>query len=241
MWCIYVIFHRGFDPSFLSNFRFENWKLLKTDGYYSINCTEQLENLKELGFEIIQESQMYFYNAKLQRDKYHGPSAIYHFYKNGLYKNLDYIGFMEYDLHLENDTSDFIEKNLTGSVSILLSSRHYLSFLLTQQDITINGKPCIPQIIDDYNIFFFTNHTIEKALEGNPIVGTQQSFICDKDTFERLGSFLTYLIEKRKDVYYPRPSTVFERYISIFFHFEKNRLYLSLKHSAIGYHTGYKQ
>lgn len=66
---------------------------------------------------------------------------------------MDFVGFIEYDLQLEKNTTKFIENNLKGEISILLSTRHRLKKLLTQTDISIDGKSCIPIIINDYNLF----------------------------------------------------------------------------------------
>lgn len=142
----------------------------------------------------------------------------------------------------KKNTTKFIENNLKGEISILLSTRHRLKKLLTQTDISIDGKSCIPIIINDYNLFFGTNNSVESSIIDNPFLGTQQSFVCDKKTFERLGLFLSYIIEEKINrIYNPLPATVFERYIAMFFHFQLNRIYLSLTHNAIGYHSGYKQ
>ena len=114
--------------------------------------------------------------------------------------------------------------------------------MIQENDITINGLNWSIQIIKDYNTFFGTNHTREEVHSEDPIIGTQQSFICDIKTFEKLGTFLEYLIEEKgvHDKYVPMPATLFERYVGIFFHFELNKVYLRLPHTAIGYQCGYR-
>lgn len=246
-WVIYIIFHRKINSDYYlldEKFNYDNFKLLKTEGYIvDTFCEEQLKEYKQLGFSVLEENKFPIYNPLLQKNKYHAPSAIYHFYKNKAYLDLDYVGFMEYDIKLQlaNGSSviQFIEDNLNEG-PILLSARHKYRFLSTQRDITINGSNCIPQIINHYNTFFRTEHTPQEVYDEDAVIGTQQSFICDRATFEKLGEFLEHLIEVRKDRYSPRPSTVFERYIGLFFHFQPNKIYLKLPHEAQGYHSGYR-
>ena len=240
-WNLFVIFHRKV-MSLYEDIDRKNICLFKTEGYDKVECKKLLQAYRNLGIRVIEENTLPFYNSILQPQKYHAPSAIYHFYKNNLHKNLEYIGFLEYDLEVSKSTIELIEASIESKkTAVLFSCQHRFSKLLKQNDITVNGKNAMLDAVSEYNKFFKTTHSHTKLLEKDPFVCSQQSFICDKNTFIKLGKFLSYLIERTpQPKYFPRPSTIFERYIAIFLEFQPNNVKTKLNHRAIGYHQGYK-
>jgi len=247
MFKIYIIFYRNINFDYYKNdinFNFDVYNLLKTSGYKIINDIDTLNNYKQLGFNIIEEYKFPIYNKTLQENKYFAPSAIYHSYKNNLHKNLKFIGFMEYDLQLyiENVESptDYIKNLLKTYDTIILSGKHKFQSLYNQKNISINNQCWAEVIIKDYNDFFNTNYKLQNIYNENPIIGSQQSFICSTDIFDKLGLFLSHLIENKKDEYKPMPATIFERYIGMFLHFQNNKKILSFPHKALGYKSSYK-
>ena len=109
-----------------------------------------------MGFEVIEECKLTYYNPNLQKMKYFAPSAIYHMYKNNIHTNLKYIGFMEYDLVLTSpgikSVTEYIKKSIENDMVILLSCRHTYKTLY-DCDIKINNEHHMLIIINDYNNF----------------------------------------------------------------------------------------
>ena len=189
-----------------------------------IKCNPKFTAQHDLNikYDIIKESEIgKFYNPKLQTDEtpYHAPSAIYTIYKNKKY-NYPFIGFVEYDIEMTCDVLDKLTviSNKNKRIIVPFSYRWSIQDLYNQQNFLAANKNAIEQIIIDYNNFNHTNYKIADLLKLNPIICTQQSFFCDKESFERLMKFISHIIEtgkaERKGSR-PRPSTLMERYIGI--------------------------
>lgn len=249
---LYVVFHKYIiDNSYIN------------DPYFDINnfiffkCNEKFEGKynKDI-YKVKYEKDLEIYNSKLQdlEKPYMAVSALYHIYKNEVYKNLDYIGFMEYDLCLEPDPTlikqnpDVKEiqdmkniKSMTKEIHkymkenerliILLSARYRFNDFFSEENI-IEGRNFYYRVFDDFNKYYNTNHKVEDILKENPVLGDQQSFLADKKTFELLMGFISYLVEsKRAEVPGFRPSYLLARYIGMSLHLLNipTKL-LSLKH-----------
>lgn len=219
-WKNFVMFHKQLeqgsytaDPSF------------SFDNYIFIEANPDIESKIDTEFfdgHIIKEWELPEYDARLQAATYMAPSIIYHIYKNNLYKDLNHIGFLEYDIPLER--SDL--KSVTGAIQEIVSNnervivpyryQHTLAVLRNQKDIKMNGRNAIDQIFDDYNEFFGTNHKPKQYL--NEKVTTQQSFLSDTKTFEKIMGFISHVIEnklaERKSSWH-RPSTLMDRYFAV--------------------------
>lgn len=187
----------------------------------------------EFGNPDIVESQLAVYNPKLQSKQtpYHAASFLYHAYKNGLHNDLDYLGFSEYDIILQSDiVRDFETLAESGKQIIIpLSFRWPFEFLASQTNILAAGRQCMSTIVYDYNQFWGTKWSLAELLEDNPIICTQQSFWCDRKSFERLMKFICHVIDQglaERKGSRPRPSTLIERYIGV-------ALYLDAKTETI--------
>jgi hypothetical protein len=237
---IFVIFHKYLlDNCYLKDNNF------KKNNFIFIKCNELFEPQynKDFGYNIIFEKNFDIYNSKLQdlNKPYMAVSAIYHIYKNKIYNNLNYIGFIEYDLSLESDPvliqnnpkieeiqklkniksiNNEIEKQIKNNkrLIIILSGRHRFKSFFNQNTI-IDGKNLFYKIIDEFNTHFNTNHSVNQLLEENPVLGDQQSFLCDIKTFEIIMEFISYIIENKKVEYNGlRPSFLLARYFGVILH-----------------------
>lgn len=235
-WDLWVVFHRDLFPEYYQLDK-THLKLVKAEGYSKIPF--DAEKYREMGYTILEENRLSFYNKTLQPAKFHAPSVLYHFYKNKVHEGRDYIGFMEYDLVLNKKDVEKICSSI-GKVDVIhLSSRHYFKNLAKQRDVKVDGKYGMIDAVDKYNEFFKTDHKFGKLLEDNPLMCTQQSFICKSEVFDKLGQFLEFLIERPLPKYTPMPATLFERYISVFLEFEKSKLKMKLEHKMVGYLSRY--
>ena len=257
---IYVVFHKYLiDDCYLKDEKFNK------DNFIFIKCNVFTAKYnKKFGYNIIYEKDFPIYNPKLQNLKkpYMATSAIYHIYKNKVYNKLDYIGFMEYDLSFEPDPI-LISKNpndkeiqdlkhikhinleiekqmkINKRLIIILSGRNrFKSFY--NEDIKYDGKNIFYKIIDEFNKHFNTNHNINQLIKENPVLGDQQSFLADKETFEQIMSFISYIIENKKvesiriknyKRRYYRPSFLIARYFGVTLHLlDVPTKLISLKH-----------
>ena len=252
---IYVVFHKYIiDNCYTKDTSFD----MK---YYDfIKCNELFEAQynKSLGYNILYENNFNIYNPKLQdlNKPYMAISAIYHIYKNELYKNLNYIGFIEYDLSLEVDPktinrnphnneiqkqknikkiTEHIKNIVTENerIIIVLSARNrFRVFYEEANNMLINGQNLFNIILEHFNKFYNTNHCFKDIWDANPLIGDQQSFLADKKSFETIMGFLSYLIENKvAELPGFRPSFLLPRYLGMTFYLlDIPTKILSLKH-----------
>lgn len=88
------------------------------------------------------------------------------------------------------------------------------------------GVNCIDRILEEYNGFFGTRHTLEDVARDG-FLTMCDCFVTPVDRFEKLMSFLTPVIESRKlDIYdsgrrHRLQGGLLERYVAVFFALEK--------------------
>ncbi|MFK7840338.1 MAG: phytanoyl-CoA dioxygenase family protein [Bdellovibrionales bacterium] len=239
-WKNFVMFHKQLeeksytiDPSF------------SFDHYTFIEANPDVPRNIDTDFfdgHIIKEWELPEYNERLQAATYMAPSIIYHIYKNNLHTNLSHIGFLEYDIPLKRSDlksvsetiSDIINKN--ERVIIPYRYQHTLSVLRNQKNIKMNGRNAVDQIFDDYNDYFNTTHKPKQYLDQK--VTTQQSFLADIKTFEKIMGFISHVIDnklaERKNSWH-RPSTLMDRYfaVSLLLENDAKTIPLSLEHQNL--------
>lgn len=193
--------------------------------YTFIEANPNIESTIDTDFfgkNPIKEYELPLYDERLQKAVYMAPSIIYHAYKNNLHKDLDYIGFLEYDIPLKHpdysSVTERIENIINGNQSLIVPYRyqHALKNLHKQKDIKINGKNAIDQIFDDYNQYFDTSFNRKDFMQA--IITSQQSFLADTKTFEKIMGFISHVIENKlaeRPNSWHRPSTLMDRYFGI--------------------------
>lgn len=247
-WLIYICFHRKL---ILENYEHDelfnpnNFIGLKVSGSSYCRDLPTFEN--RLGMQIVEERNLgNFYDPGLQKKLYMASSGLYHIYKNNIHRQCEYIGYMEYDfkLQLENKSiaiaeksaSNFIEKLVAKKTPFILglSARWSLKDLFNQNYFQVRNQNCMLMAVKDYNEFYGTSHCIDSLLTKNPIIITQQTFVCDSKTFERIAKFLEFFIKK----YDPKelrgfPAGIAERYIGVALYLDKTpKMYYPLVHTA---------
>jgi len=249
---IFVVFHKYLINECYNDLKFD----LNKFTFFKCNEKYPAEYDKDFGYKVMFEKDLQIYNPKLQDESkpYMAVSALYHIYKNDIYKKYNYIGFMEYDLKLNPDPklikdfgsnyytefykndkticdiiNDICNKN--NKHIIILSGRHCFKEFYNENNI-INGENLYHKIIREYNSFFNTTHKIDDLKVSNPIMCDQQSFIADNETFEIIMRFVSHIIENKLVDYKGfRPSYLLARYIGVSIHLnDTETTLLSLKH-----------
>ena len=220
-WHIFVIFHKA-----ILNSCYSLDSSYDKNNFTFIKCGNKLPAERTEKHKIIMESDFEIFDPTLQSRTYMAPSAIYHAYKNNLYKYLDYIGFIEYDMQFKEGTTKEINRICNGEKLVTpFSFRHQLKRLSSQSEIKMNGSNSIHQIIIDYNNYFGTNYSFHNIKNKTDLVGTQQSFLMDTDTFQKIMKFISFVIENKyceRENSWERPSTIMDRYFALCMYFEQH-------------------
>ncbi len=131
---------------------------------YDVNSTYQKIYNKNKKYNIIKEYELDNYNNLLQSTNYCQTSCLYHIYLNDksnkyphLYDN-NYIGFIQYDMVLDNDFIYDIEHKINNN------EHNIFFYSLVANDKLDRHLICLPygnSILEQYNNHFNTNHTYE--------------------------------------------------------------------------------
>lgn len=235
-WRSHIIFHKN-----LLREHYEVDKTFDLEKYTFIKTNEKVDTDYDAAFfgqNIIKEWEIgNTYNPDLQQKSYMAPSAIYHAYKNKLHSRYDYVGFMEYDLIFNEDTTDAIQKLVDDNDELIVpfSYQHPLKRLRGQGDIRMDNKNCIDHLFEMYNSHYKTNHKIKKY--ESTLVTSQQSFLCDVNTFKRVMPFIVKIIDGKlceKSGCFRRPSTILDRAFGIALMLDKvEKKPIHLKHKSM--------
>jgi hypothetical protein len=218
-WTVFVVWHKSLqesrytcDPSFDHN----RYVFLKVNPRYTSQYNAHF------GYRVAYEHVLPYYQDDLHERTYMMPGVIYNVYMSRLHAQMDYIGFMEYDIPLQPGTTALIQQlvNQRKRCLIPLSYRNSFRRLAKQAIHRLRGRQCMFTILSDFNAYFNTAHTMEELWDSNPTLVTQQSFITDRRTFGELGEFLAYVVhnklaEARVSGDWTRPSTLLDRYIGL--------------------------
>ena len=230
------------------------WKIFVTffqnlyDGHYSVDRTWNPGNFtfvkvndrypQEMGdnrlpYDIFVEHDFPIFRPDLQEKGYCENSVMWHLYKNGVHRDYDYIGFIEYDHVLTADFTQTMQKRLDDSSGEIIFSFQYFTFRqLWNQAIIMNpyrrekvdGRAdspwnCIKLVLKDYNDFYQTDHMLERLVAKDcfPIC---HSLLMPSATFDRLMTFQAAVMESGKVEGYHRhnwraPAVLMERYLAV--------------------------
>lgn len=259
-WKMYVCFHRQLHPEHYecdSHFDGTNYVGLKVSGTrfcQELDDSVRAEYKERLGMDIQFEKKFDFYNPVLQKHMFMASGALYHLYKNNIHLKHKYIGFMEYDFVLKVSPKDFEKcelKPLKNDFSVnnyinelverqevfilALSARWDVKFLTSRKNLKVSGVQCVAKCIEDFNVFFGTTHSLEHLLVENPIIITQQTFLCDSGTFARIMSFWAHVVEKYTIKNFTGVAGgIAEIYIGIALHLDISpKIYLPISHKGL--------
>jgi hypothetical protein len=164
--------------------------------------------------------------------------AIYNIYKNNLYKEYDYIGFIHWDFELKSinhfigvEISNLINKCIDQgekfiSFETYSFSQDYAQKIMMDENfpnhVVGDGHNCYEEIIKDYNNFYNENVEIDFLMTKR--INLCSAFLSDKSVFEILMPFYSWIIESKKldkynfDTKYRFQGGMLERYIGCFSH-----------------------
>jgi len=139
---------------------------------FDVNPSYKKEFNKDKNYEIIREYELPSYDHTLQVTNYCQTSCFYHVYKNKLYNNYSYVGFIQYDMELEKDFVTDLEYNIHKNPETI-----FYNMAIGYGGKVEYEKLCEPysnSVLEQYNNFFKTNYTIHSILK-NPL---SKDFVC---------------------------------------------------------------
>ena len=144
--------------------------------------------------------------------------AIYNYYRNGLHADLDYVGFIHYDMELQlrgrrlstrrrrTNITDRIDRWVVGrshghisfeshSPRVDYGQRILADF--SQPNVLVGvGVNCYDKIPSDYNEYFTSDVKIDD-FDSRPQINLCSSFLIDTPTFARMMAFFEWVLETR--------------------------------------------
>jgi FkbM family methyltransferase len=122
-------------------------------------------------YNILREYELEIYDKLLQETNYCQTSCLYHIFTNKYYKNIDYIGFIQYDMKLDKDFIYSMETKIKNSNNII----YFYSLTVENKiNVTYICKPYNNSILEKYNNYFNTKHTYENIKNNEK----SKYFIC---------------------------------------------------------------
>lgn len=228
-WKIFIITHGPIIEDY-----YKNDPQFSNEHYSFINVSEF--QIKHDSYDIMNKNEIknFIHIGKW----YAEGEAIYNVFKNNLYSNYDYVGFIHWDYDLLSENS-FFGSNITESISnLVVKNVNFISFstyTFTEdynQNIMMdtnfpntligNGLNCWDVIIKDYNSFFKRNIDLNFMMTKR--INLCSAFLCKKDIFQELMLFFSYIIESKKldsfdiEHNYRFQGGMMERYIGCFSH-----------------------
>ena len=122
---------------------------------YDVNQKYSKDYNKERNYNIVREYELNHYNNLYQDTNYCQTSCLYHVFKNKLYTNTNYIGFIQYDMELASDFIYDMEKKINS-----YENDTYFYSLTVANKVEVNYicKPYNNSILEKYNSYFNTSH-----------------------------------------------------------------------------------
>lgn len=250
-WKIYIVTHKEIYSEFYKKdafFNYDNYDVL------NVNTTKDVDIIGAQNFNII--SQRKFNKFEPLGANYAESEALWNLWKEGLHKNLDFIGFIHYDVNI-NFPNKFCKKNLslTNEINKYIKEKEtaHISFqeFNTKEELKIWGNIKNVQplksgkkigyyeyILKDYNEFFKTNYTNEDFIKKQKI-NLCSMFLIDTKSFDKMMSFFDFVIKKgrlnsfdiSKD--FRLPGGLAERYFGVFMLFNyKEDYFIPLLHQG---------
>ena len=113
---------------------------------------------KDKNYNIVSEYKLDHYNSLYQDTNYCQTSCLYHVFKNKLYTNTNYIGFIQYDMELSSDFIYDMEQKINSSEN---DTYFYILTVANKVEVNYICKPYDNSILEKYNNYFNTSHTYE--------------------------------------------------------------------------------
>jgi len=192
---IFVIFHDNlnlsyYDSSLIKNFIFVNVRPNNTNAFpkeYNVINLHEFENFIPLG------------------KWYTESEVIYNVYKNKyLYENIDFIGFIQYDIDSSPLTEAIIQQAISENLLVsfephLFKDDYNRNFLMDEKKPnTLCGKGvnCYDVMFNDFNQFYQSNN--HPTLYFDKTITLCSSFIVKVNLFSEMMDFISLIIESGK-------------------------------------------
>lgn len=238
-WRVYIVSHERVYPAM-----YEHDPLWSTQHYTFVNVgpgtlvdAENLPVVRQLDLP----------NARPLGKHWAESEAIYNIYRSGAYRDVDFVGFLQYDkefrlrkrrLGLRAGSTNItarIQAALTGQSRCHISfethstkwdyNQRIMADVNDTETLVGNGRNCYEYILDDYNEFFGRAFTLDDVLRRRRI-NLCSCFLLDVGGFERMMEFFSWVVESgRLDVFdqqrrHRLQGGLAERYFGIFLLFE---------------------
>lgn len=211
-WKIYIVSHKEiFDDMYIGDPLFNNENYI----FLNVGPNKKLENGSK--YQCINQNKLIGFEPL---GKWWAESeGIYNIWKSGIYKDLDYIGFLQYDKEFCLVKRTLFRKNRTniterinkvlqkcGKKGHISLETHDIVWDYNQRILADVNKPntlqgegynCYYYILDDYNTYFGTKYTIEDVLKQKKI-NLCSCFLVDIETFEKMMGFWDYVVRSRR-------------------------------------------
>lgn len=235
-WKIYIASHNAIiDDMYVGDPLFNN------ENYIFLNVGQKEKLINSEKYECIKQIDLDNY---VSLGKWWAESeGIYNIWRSGIYKELDYIGFLHWDkefclvkktLFNQNRTNiterinEWLKKcDNKAHISLETHSiiKDYRQKILADinKPNTLQGEGyhCYNYILNDYNTYFSTNYTLIDLLIKRKI-NLCSCFLVDVKTFEKMMCFFDYVVKsKRLEMFdtehqYRIQGGLAERYFGIF-------------------------
>lgn len=249
-WKVFVVAHERVVPEFLHvdpDWRPDNWAVINV----------RAKPLRETaGLPVIRQEDLPAYRPLGAH--WAESEAIYNLYRSGLHQDLDFIGFLHYDVELRlarrtgflprrrTDVTQRVEAHLAGRHRAHVSfatfgtredyDQRILADISRPETLVGDGVNCYDYILADYNEYFGETKTRDDFFAARQI-NLCSLFLIDVPAFERMMAFFAWVVDSRKlDVFdtlhrHRLQGGLAERYFGLYLAFNSPGLLdLSLKH-----------
>lgn len=206
-WKIFIVTHGPVEEQY-----YANDPLFSNEHYEFFNVSNK--NLSHSRYRIINKNDV---KSFIHLGKWYAEAeVIYNVYKNNLYQNLDYVGFIHWDYELKSqdrtigyNVTEAINEAVERGVPFVSFSSYNFEEIYNQRIMMDprypnhkigNGKNCFDTIIEEYNDFY--NKQLSVSLLLTSRINLCSAFLCSKATFEHLMSFYAFIIEKKEIEHY---------------------------------------
>lgn len=240
-WKIYIVSHKKLNPEFFlidPSFKYDNYCIL------NVGSNSTIENSE--GFETIHQFKLV--NAVALGKWWAESEGIYNIWRSGIYRKLDYIGFLHYDKELTlikkrfwknphkvtKYINDYIRNKDMAHISFENHSTiedygmRVLADVNQPNKLTGEGRNCYEMILEDYNKYFNTKYT-KDDLFGHKNINLCSCFFMDTLTFDKMMNFFDWIVQSKKlDVFdtqhqHRLQGGLAERYFGVFLLFEYSK------------------
>ena len=184
---IYSVFHSYFYDELYSDI--ENEDDNKKITLYGVKQIQK--NTTKLN--MIYEADFKIYNPNFQKMKYNEGSALYHLYKNGLYKKYNYIGLCQYDMKFFSNTIKDISNVINNTTLDCIFNIGYFPDIKATgfrgaHGLIVNKINNLSSGLETYNKFFKTNYASEHVIKNLLIYCN--TFVIPSKMFENMMAWM---------------------------------------------------